>query len=201
MREPISVRISNGPYRARFAQGKAGNKCKSPHTSAYSSTSYLEMSKEREDGLDRGVEIVAIRKGSASFVSLSSRNSKHEVVLSTDVHGTRLALEEDILNGTDNNVFVEHTWSFTDVARRLSTAIDVENPKQSAGLTDAIALARLKQIGKNLLTPPYIEPKWQKFLRQFKNWFIVMLFFSGTCTRGCGCVMRVYTSESCVHAW
>jgi hypothetical protein len=49
---------------------------------------------------------------------------------------------------------IEHEYPLSDYSTKFSTDLDIKDPAQSKGLTQAEADARLARDGKNLLTPP-----------------------------------------------
>ena len=54
--------------------------------------------------------------------------------------------------------------SIADLAKKWNTALNVEQPNQSKGITDAEAAKRLKEFGENAMSPPKGIPDWLKFL-------------------------------------
>lgn len=67
----------------------------------------------------------------------------------------------------------EHLVSLEELAKRLGTEVSNIDPSKSRGLPIATAAQRLKENGKNKLTPPKQKPEIVKFLLHFTNLFNV----------------------------
>jgi magnesium-transporting ATPase (P-type) len=72
----------------------------------------------------------------------------------------------------------EHMLSLAALAERYGTALDLDRPTSSGGLTPEEAATRLATHGQNVLTPPKTVPEWVKFARQFSNLLMVLLLIA-----------------------
>ncbi|PRP84051.1 P-type ATPase [Planoprotostelium fungivorum] len=72
----------------------------------------------------------------------------------------------------------EHLLTLEELAKNYSANINSENPKASAGLERQDAEDRLLRDGKNKLTPPKQTPEIIKFLKEFANYFMILLEFA-----------------------
>jgi len=84
---------------------------------------------------------------------------------------------EDPATATPAIITLEEPYLTVDeiAARNLLSNINVSDIEKSGGLPSEEAAERLKQYGKNVLTPPPKMPEWKRFLLQFKNLFMVLL--------------------------
>lgn len=76
--------------------------------------------------------------------------------------------------------YSEHLYPLEVLAAKLDTHLDLEDPNNSKGLTNAKASANLEQFGLNVLTPPPSLPGWLLFLLQFTNLLMVLLEVTAT---------------------
>ncbi len=73
----------------------------------------------------------------------------------------------------------DHLISVEDLAAKFSTSLHSGKPRESKGLSNVEAAARLARDGPNALTPPPVVPLWLKFLIKLANPFLVMLNCAG----------------------
>eukprot|EP00444_Apocalathium_aciculiferum_P050192 CAMPEP_0183508008 /NCGR_PEP_ID=MMETSP0371-20130417/8551_1 /TAXON_ID=268820 /ORGANISM="Peridinium aciculiferum, Strain PAER-2" /LENGTH=1113 /DNA_ID=CAMNT_0025704305 /DNA_START=68 /DNA_END=3409 /DNA_ORIENTATION=+ len=69
----------------------------------------------------------------------------------------------------------EHKMSLEELKAKFETAIDLQNPKESKGLSEQEAKNRFLRDGPNAMTPPKQTPEIVKFLMQFTNMFMILL--------------------------
>lgn len=74
----------------------------------------------------------------------------------------------------------EHSITLEELSARLGTNIDYADPKNSGGLTTALAEKRMAEEGKNILSPPKSTPEWIKYLLHYANFFMILLEFAAT---------------------
>eukprot|EP00445_Apocalathium_hangoei_P043815 CAMPEP_0203976200 /NCGR_PEP_ID=MMETSP0359-20131031/100994_1 /ASSEMBLY_ACC=CAM_ASM_000338 /TAXON_ID=268821 /ORGANISM="Scrippsiella Hangoei, Strain SHTV-5" /LENGTH=534 /DNA_ID=CAMNT_0050914403 /DNA_START=60 /DNA_END=1662 /DNA_ORIENTATION=+ len=79
--------------------------------------------------------------------------------------------------GTESRNYdaTEHKMSLEELKAKFETAIDLQNPKESKGLSEQEAKNRLLRDGPNAMTPPKQTPEIVKFLMQFTNMFMILL--------------------------
>lgn len=85
--------------------------------------------------------------------------------------------KEDV--GTDDISQPVQLLSFKGLADMYKTNIDLNNPKESSGLTAEEAEARLKTDGPNQLTPPPETPEILKYLHFYTDPFMLLLLLAG----------------------
>eukprot|EP00762_Andalucia_godoyi_P007566 ANDGO_00787.mRNA.1 Sodium/potassium-transporting ATPase subunit alpha len=122
-----------------------------------------------DEAVRRSLDIVRIstemRVRTQHRIEKRKRGIKHRVMKKDD-------LKREI-------VMDDHKIGLADLAARLTTSVDVENPSQSQGLSEEEADRRLKANGPNALTPPKTIPEWLKFLGQFTGFFSLLLEAGG----------------------
>jgi sodium/potassium-transporting ATPase subunit alpha len=76
--------------------------------------------------------------------------------------------------------FTEHQLTLAAFAAQFGTSrVDERDPWLSRGLTSDEAAEALARDGGNALSPPKSQSDWLLFLRQFTNWFMLLLIAAG----------------------
>jgi magnesium-transporting ATPase (P-type) len=76
--------------------------------------------------------------------------------------------------------FTEHQLTLAAFAAQFGTSrVDERDPWLSRGLTSDEAAEALARDGGNALSPPKSQSDWMLFLRQFTNWFMLLLLAAG----------------------
>jgi len=88
--------------------------------------------------------------------------------------------------------YVEHKYSFKELASVFNTSIDLNDPTLSAGMDPEDAELLLKSDGLNFLTPPEKRPLWLLFFMQFANLFMILLLVASSL---CMLTFIVYPSD------
>lgn len=101
-------------------------------------------------------------------------------ILPTPINPPKRKTKEEIKLDAHKMDYIEHQFDLNRLAEYFHTNIDTKNAKNSRGLTSDQAQALLKQFGPNTLTPPERMPKWELFLVQFTNYFMILLLVAGT---------------------
>lgn len=115
--------------------------------------------------------VFAVRRVSSSVLSMSAVNT---------VHRPNIAEIKDELEKQDENMkYTEHLFTLKRISSFFKTDIDLDDVKNSKGLTSAQAAYMLKEFGGNVLSPPPKVPLWLLFLLQFTNFFMILLIMAG----------------------
>ena len=82
---------------------------------------------------------------------------------------------DDTLKGDEMEEYEERLLSLEELRDMMNTRLNFEDMMNSAGLSQVEANQRLKEQGRNILTPPPRLPLWLLFLFQFTSIFMVLL--------------------------
>jgi len=73
----------------------------------------------------------------------------------------------------------DHLVSVQELAYKYKVAVNCVDPTSSQGLSEEDAQSRLRQHGRNVITPAASVPEWKKFLVEFAGIFSIMLELAG----------------------
>lgn len=131
-----------------------------------------------ENNIDEMEYILPEERKTSTMINIRRRSTTS--LLPTPIYPLKQKTKDELKKDSQKLEYIEHEFDFYRLSEYFHTNIDIKNPKNSLGLSTDQAQALLKQFGRNKLTPPERMPKWELFLVQFMNYFMILLLLAGT---------------------